>query len=114
MFTFRTFGPTAYLKANFCTTSVPTCTVRDSTTLWWKIRPFQLLLHLWSHEGGIIAAVHPKVEFFRYSVTDLPALRTIPFYMGIPHIGTGIDSTTRTVCWPTAIVAGLQPSCWPT
>jgi len=28
MFTFRTFGPTEYLKANFCTTSVPTSTVR--------------------------------------------------------------------------------------
>ena len=54
------------LKANFCTTlcgymhfQIPPC-----STLRWKIRAFHLLLHLWSREGGIIAAFHPKVEFF--------------------------------------------------
>jgi len=25
------------------------------------------------------------------------------------HVGTGMDSTARTVCWPTAVKAGLQP-----
>jgi len=61
----------------------------------------------------VIQCIHSSI-----CIMDLPAPRTIPFLHGNGlaacrrvYVRTGMNSSARTSCEPTAIVAGLRPAC---
>jgi len=78
-----------------------------------EIYRFSLLCELWqlkTARGDLMR----RSSICMYNGLARPADYSIFARNELTHVGTEMDSPTRTAFWPMAIEAGLRQACWPT